>query len=447
MIERHYDDEALISILEANRDTSDAHLPSCTPCTKKANSFRTISSALRDHDVWDKRELRTDARPSTIATLRAFANRMVDEDTRADEILNELLAGPRESWMATLEQHPDWRNAGVVRKLIAAATRAIDTMPPDAVAMATLATDIAEHMDPASYPSDTVSRLRGAAWRERAYALFFTGNFAEADTAVAIAERHFASCVVNEYELGRLNIVRSLVLQSFERYDEAMAAAADSAQTFNRFEDVNRTASARLAEAHLLLMRGDYKQAQTLLFDIDAYLTGTPYVVTHALVLGNLGLCAGKLGDIKSCVQYYDFAIGIYTDLGVATEAVRCRWAVTGMLAENGHFAAAWDRLEPLTAELERLGMWSEAACNGLYVAELLLAADKYEKVEQLCRRSIEIFERSGIGYTSRALTALAYIQEAAKHRTASPQLVRSVREYIRKLPAQPNLLFAPPPP
>src|SRR5689334_11376704 len=114
MIERHYDDETLISLLESRRDATDTHLPSCPPCSGKLESFRTICSDLHDADVWDKREIRTEAVPTTIATLRAFADRMADEDTKAEAILAELLAGPRDSWMPRLEFHPEWRTTGVV---------------------------------------------------------------------------------------------------------------------------------------------------------------------------------------------------------------------------------------------------------------------------------------------------------------------------------------------
>src|SRR5688572_14424395 len=110
MIERHYDDEALISLLGSNRAGTDAHLPSCVPCSTKIDSFRTIAGALHDGDVWDQRELRTEAVPATIAALRAFADRMVDEDTRAETILAELLAGSRETWRPRLQEHPEWRH-------------------------------------------------------------------------------------------------------------------------------------------------------------------------------------------------------------------------------------------------------------------------------------------------------------------------------------------------
>ncbi|HUR83250.1 MAG TPA: hypothetical protein VM733_21005, partial [Thermoanaerobaculia bacterium] len=94
MVERHYDDESLIAMMEADQVRRDDHLPSCTVCNEKLQSFRTISTALHDNAIWDTREVRTDPNPSTIATLRAFADRMSAEDAAASQILPELLAGP-----------------------------------------------------------------------------------------------------------------------------------------------------------------------------------------------------------------------------------------------------------------------------------------------------------------------------------------------------------------
>jgi hypothetical protein len=95
---------------------------------------------------------------------------------------------------------------------------------------------------------------------------------------------------------------------------------------------------------------------------------------------------------------------------------------------------------------MEQLGMTSEAALAGLDVAELLLAQNRYEEVVEICRSTMQAFELAGLSYTSRALTALAYIREAACQRRADRTLVRYVRDYIRELPRQPNLLFAPAP-
>jgi hypothetical protein len=87
--------------------------------------------------------------------------------------------------------------------------------------------------------------------------------------------------------------------------------------------------------------------------------------------------------------------------------------------------------------------MTSEAAWNALELADLLLAESRFEEVDELCHAAMQSFERAGLSYSTRALTALGYIREAAQQRVANRVLVRKVREYIRELPAQPNLLFA----
>jgi len=446
MIERHYDDEALISLLSSNRAATDAHLPACPPCSAKVDSFRTIAGALRDGDVWYQRELRAEAVPATIATLRAFADRMVDEDTRAEAILGELLAGSRETWRVRLQERPEWWHAGVVRKLIVASERAIDTMPPDAVEMTVMATGIADQLEATTYPSDTVARLRGAAWLNHAYALYYTGSFSQAESAIATAERHFDLCVVNEYELGRLGIVRALVLREFERFDEAASAASASAEAFSRFEDTHRVVSARVAEAHLLFSRGDFQRAERLLLNAEREISATPHAHTHALVLGNLGYCVRKLGSVDEAVAYYEASAALFGDLGSVTEAARIRWNIAATLAEAGRFSDAQEWMTAILPEFERLGMSSEAAVISLDIAEILAIEERYDEVQVICRSAMEIFKRAGTAYTSRALTALAFMREAAAQRSVTPAQVQIVREYIRRLPAEPNLLFASPP-
>lgn len=446
MVERHYDDEALISLMETDRLHSDAHLPSCTSCSEKIETFRILADAMQDQDVWDTRPIRLDPVPETVATLRAFADRMAFEDTAAEGILAELLAGSREEWMPRLRAHPDWRTAGVVRGLIAATNRAIDTMPPDAVEMTALATDIADRLDPATHPSDTVYRLRGAAWRERGYAFFYTGDAAQALSAVQRAEAAFSRCVVGEYEGGRLGIVKALTLRLLERFNEAASIAADSASLFVQFADLSRVASARLVQVHLLFSNGDFASAEPILAELDRQLAQSPHAETHARVLINVGYCAWHLGKIDAGLAAYEVAGALFEALDIPTEAVRVRWNATLMLAEAGRLNDACTRLERLSQDMEQLGMLSEATLNALQIAELLLDQGRYADVEHLCRTASQRFERAGLGYTARALTALAYIREAARKRVATQVQVRSVREYIRQLPSRPNLLFAPPP-
>lgn len=443
MVERHYDDEALISLLEAGCDQSDGHLPSCTVCREKLDSFGMIADALHDGDVWDTRAVQLGPVPATITNLRAFADRMAAEDTAATAILTELLAGPREEWMPRLRQHPEWRTAGVVRGLIAATNRAIDTMPPDAVELTTLATEIADHLDVTTHPSDTVHRLRGAAWRERGYALFYTGDFAKAERAVERAERAFRTCGVADYEQARVGIVRALVMRPLERFQEATQAAASSSETFRRFGDMQRMASSQIAEVHMLAAQADYEQAIAILESLEARLRYADDADTHARVVANLGYCSWKAGRRGVAIGHYEVASALYDALGNRTEAARNRWNVAAILAEDGRASDALPRLRRVIVELQGLAMASETALASLDLADLLLADNRFDEVEALCRDAIRSFEHSGVAYTARALTALGYMHEAAMQRVATRPLVRHVRNYIRRLPSEPQLLFA----
>lgn len=439
--DRHYDDEALIALMEAKGEPSDPHLPGCENCSEKLESVRMIAEALKDETVWSESSLPV---PSTIASLRAAATRMEDEDAQAEVDVRELLAGTRDSWRGRLDAHPEYRTGGLVRKLIASSDHALDTMPVDALEITTLAATIADDLDLTSCSPGQLSQLRGSARRQRAYALFYTGNFADALIETDRADAHFASCAVDAYERARSGIVRAIVLRALERWTEGLEAARESVRVFAEFADLDRGASARLAEAHLLFSRRDFEQAVTLLHEQEALLQGSDHVETHARILMNLGYGYWQLGKIADSLNYYDAASEILVGIGIETEALRVRWGVATMLADGGYREEALGRLREIASEFERRGMASEAALAGLGIAELLIANQKFAEVDAICQRAMRSFEQAGMSYSARALTALAYMRETARNRSATPEIVRHVRDYIRRLPADEHLLFAP---
>ncbi|MEO8382678.1 MAG: tetratricopeptide repeat protein [Acidobacteriota bacterium] len=447
LVERHYEDEALIALMESDRVHTDPHLPSCSSCADKLESFRMIADALEEREVWDSRGLSEEPVHSTITALRSFADRMTFEDLQAEAILLELLAGPREEWMSRLRHRPEWRTAGVVRKLIDGIHAAIMTMPPDALEMTMLSTEIADHLDPTTFASDTVMRLRGSAWRDRAYALFYVGRFAESVSATERAELNFQACVIDEYDRARVSVVRALSLRAMEDLPTAMGEVRRSGDVFVTFGDLNRLASARIAESHLLFSRGDYEKARLLLEPLEVRLRSEDDAKTYATVLGNLGYCYSKLGRIEEALSRYEASAALHVELGIVTEVTRLRWAIATILAEAGRHDEALRRFRELQRTFTELSMTSEAALVSLDAAELLLVRQEFSAVEDICRAAMRSFETAGIPYTARALTALAFIQEAARAKTASPVLVKHVREYLRCLPRDGQLLFAPPPP
>jgi len=445
--EHHYDDESLIALLESGDDFSrDPHLTSCASCSEVATTLRQIAGALKEEDVWDPRELDETPCTETMSALRGYADEMSREDTFAAAHLQTLLAGPRDAWMSNLHAHPEYRTAGMVRSLIAATDHAIDTMPPDAVAIISLATEIADHLPASAYSTDTVAKLRGAAWRERAFALFYVGSYTEAEEAICASERHFSDCAVNEWDLGRADIVHALVNRGLDRDADAIVVARTAADRLRDFGDTQRYVSAVTIQAQMRMKAFDYAGALNLMLPVEQELSDRLSADAHARLLSNIAICQRGVGDVDGAIQSSRSAIFLFETLNVPTEVVRARANVTTLLREAGRIAEAVEELHAVRAGFERLAMAFDAAIVDLVLAEIYLSEGKYDEVESLCHQLIEYFKNAGVPSGPRAMTALAFAAEAAQQRSLTPELVHHVQRYIRSLPSQPMLLFAPPP-
>lgn len=445
MTERHYDDETLIALMESKGDGSDPHVPTCETCAEKLESVRMIAETLKDEAVWNESSFSETPVPATISALRAAASRMEDEDAQAESVVRELLAEPRHSWRAKLDAHPEHQTAGLVRKLIAASNHAIDTMPVEAVEITTLAVDIAETLQGPGLSEGRLAQLHGAARRERSYALYYTGRFAEALAEADRAHSLFAKCMVDDYERARVEIVRALAFRALEQFTSGLAAARGAVRVFTEFSDLEKVVSGALAEVQLLFSLRDFAKAEAILSEQEIRLRSSDHSQTHARVLGNLAYAHWQQGRVAEALSFYDASSEILKEIGVETEALRARWGVATMLAEAGHRDDALRRLRSIAAEFEERGMACEAALADMGIAELLLLEEKFAEVEEICRGAMRSFELAGVSYSAKALTALAYLREATEARIVTPKLVRQVREYIRRLPSEENLLFAPP--
>src|SRR5437764_10933818 len=148
MIEQHYDEEVLAEFLAEPADavSRDTHLATCGLCLHTLDSLRTTARVLTEPAVWDKTPISTAPRPETLAFLRGMQKSMLGEDAQASIWIKQLLAGPRETWARRLEEHPEWRTAGMVRALLRAGDEVLAMSPLDSLAMTGLATLIADGM-------------------------------------------------------------------------------------------------------------------------------------------------------------------------------------------------------------------------------------------------------------------------------------------------------------
>ncbi|HKO57819.1 MAG TPA: hypothetical protein VJ276_18265 [Thermoanaerobaculia bacterium] len=441
-MERHYDDAALIYLMESGRP-DDPHVVSCRQCADSLASYRAIREVLGEEAVWDLRELNDDPVPQTIATLRAFATDMAREDAEADAILARLLAGSRESWLPRLAQHPQWRTAGVVRRLIAATDRALDTMPPDAVEITALATEIADHLEPAMYPSETVLKLRGAAWRERGYALYYVGRLQQASDAISRSEREFHQTTVDAYDLARTQLVRARICRMVDATSDALMLSRSSKVTFGAFGDAKKQNVARETEAMVLYKGGDVRGAARIWHEVERSLPPDE-LHTRGMLLQNLGHAYRELGDFAAAQHHFELAAEVFDVLGVVPNTLRAQWHVAKMLRTRGEHVKAAQSLSSLRDRFAALEMSAEVASVSLDLAETYLLLQRNEEVRSLCQDVSRWLETEKLSDSRDGLTAVAYLQEASAA-DAEAAAVHQMRRLVRAVPKE-RFLFLPPP-
>lgn len=441
-MERHYDEESLIALLHAGEEASrDPHLVSCQSCSDMLDSYRAISEILGDGAVWDLSEKpNEEAMAKGAASLRAIATTMESEDQQAIPLVEELLTSPRQWWIAKVTRDERFHTAGAARRLIEVSELKIDTMPPDALELAAAAIAVTEKLG----ETDHALSLRGAAYRQHAYSLFIVGDFSRALESVERAQKIYERCFVSEYGLARLDIVRALVYRALERFSEALMLARRSASVFRTFGDVRRLASAMMSEGYLLMQQHNYRDALPIFVEVEEKYSSD--LDTRMRAVHNKALCQKALGRVADALRSYQFAAELCDELGAVTDGTLIKYNVATLLAAEGKQAEGRRRMRELRAEFERLGMLHHAVEAGLDLAEFAVLESNFTEVEELCRVAIRQFETAGVPHSSEALTALTFLREAAEQRRATQEIVWHVRTYIKRLPDEPALLFAPAP-
>jgi tetratricopeptide (TPR) repeat protein len=443
IVEQHYDEEVIITLLEEAEQAAarDSHVPACPSCADTLDSFRTLTSSLSDGSVWDERELSDKPAPQTFAALRSFATNKALEDAAAAPRVKKLLAASAEERVNLLRQHPEWRTAGLVRKLLAAVDEVNFSAPKDAEEITALAADVAELLDVAKYPTDLVMTLRATAWRERAFALYSIGSYRESLSALDQVTERLAAVKVAEFDRARADVVRSYVLRDLEHLEESIALARSASIVFVRWSDQKRYAAAENAQAGSLFVARRFDESADIHVRI-AQMTGVDDT-TRASALNNAANCYRELGRFEDAKSLFVQALEEFERLGLSTFRARTRWSLAKIFVQERRYDQALALLTELRQDFREFGMPQDVALVSIDMAEALLVQERPAEVAELCREAMEYFRHAGLAYTEGALTALAFLREAADRRTLTLMAVKNVRAFFEVLPKQPNLLFA----
>ncbi|HEX3581728.1 MAG TPA: tetratricopeptide repeat protein [Thermoanaerobaculia bacterium] len=416
----------------------EAHLAGCPPCSANLAFIHWVDAGLRDPEVWEI----ADRDASHIrAAIRDAAAQVAAEDDEAERLLHELIAIPGRLAFSNLGARRRYHTAGVVRRLLRAADVACDSAPLDALTFADSAIAVSERLT--GYPPSVVHDLRANAWKERANALTTLGQYDAALDALDHAEREFDRAP--GIPLGRAVVqhARAIVYAHRGDFNRAGKVASETIAAYAQLGQTDRYMRARHLMANLLFTQGDIRGASAIYEELLAWGEAEGDLHWVARASNTLGRCALELGNTSAAVQSFHKSIAAFRELGMSAEVLRPEWGMALVVLASDQPAEALRRLDRVRAAFHTRSMLTDEALVSLDMMDALHALARDSEIVALATQIIQTFTRAGM--LTSALTAFAYLKEAATRGAVTPRLTKHVRDFLSDLERQPALLFCPP--
>jgi len=414
------------------------HLRACEECRRTLERIEQFDESLADGDAWREDSERLDE------LLRSAAE-VAEEDREARELLAEFEEAPAARFVwADLPSNPDYRSGGVVRALCQRVREMCDRDPRYALELAEAAVAISARLSDEEYPRLALHEWRGEAWKQKASALFSLGRFKETMSAVDNAEADYNQ--LPHAGVGHVAVlyIRASVLYEQEDYESAARLLDRSAAMALHLAEIDRYMAALHMRASIHFWRYEFIEAAALYAFILSF--GEKHdkpiwVARENLTLGN---CYIELERLTEARRNLETALQQFTALRFDAEVVRTQWAIARLAFAEGTEGQAIHALRRCVTELTRFQMLTDAAIAAVHLAEMLHTTGRDRDILQLLNGVVQTFTQAG--KLTGALSALAYLKEAAVSGRLTKALTTHIGRYLSRVDRQPVLLFEPPP-
>jgi tetratricopeptide (TPR) repeat protein len=438
------------AVTERRRAEIEGHLATCAEC-QEAHDFFAIyddnsgdeladpfGHELREADTWE-----LVAGSETYDALTEYSARVAREDRDAEIVLEPFLENPITAAWTTLVSKRRFLTGGVVRKLNAAAHSICESKPRVALTFADAAIAVAEALRDDLYPAGAVYQLRGTAWKERANAQMLLGQFPQAHGSLDRAERAYGNTPHSGLGLSIADLVRAGVFYAQLLPDEAMATAERAERGFAHAGDGKRLMDAAFLRASIMFESGNANGALPIFQRIIEH--GQNTQSTHLIALGAYaaGNCEVDRGNLAQAISLFHRAVIIFREFGPERERLLTEWGIARVVFHSGKLDEAIPRLRDVATEFEKRGMITYAAYVGLDISDGLLVLQRFRDIVVLAQHLFSVFTNAGM--LTGALSAIAYLKEAAAAKRLTKQDVDAVRHFLRRVEMQPSLQFVRP--
>jgi tetratricopeptide (TPR) repeat protein len=381
---------------------------------------------------------------STFAATSAYASQCAAEDAEADELLKDYFEKPREAASLKVRNQRKFHTGGVVRRLNAKAHQLYPNNALEALIFADLAQTVADLLPDDLYPNNAVYELRGTAWKERANALVRLAEFDDALDALRQAEEAYGQLTSSGKGLAAVELVRAAVHYERGELQEAAVHVDLAEDGYSRLGLERERMKAVHLRASIKLESLESKESSATYQRVIDF--GEKVCDPEWIAKGSYGRANAELdqGNITDASALFMKALVIFQETGPAESRIETEWGLARVVLHGGKASDAARRLRDVIAEFEQIGRVTNVALAGIDLCEALLVLERWEEIVKVATHAFRVLKKAG--NETGALTALAYLKEAAAKHQLTPATLKFVREYLRRVEREPDLVFAPPP-
>ena len=394
-------------------------------------------------DAWEaeKQAAAADRFHDRIPGLLANRLQLIEsEEENAREELRGLLAiEPAKRITRIVRSRNRYRNAALVRLLLAEARRAAHSDPQQAYHFADLGFHVADRLT----GSDMAQGLVPLALAEMANALRIK---AESQGARELFARSRAltqlSRVSDPSIIARIDHLEAVFHLNLRRFPEAENLLERAKVLYGL---VGASAAIARVEISLCLLFLDSDQPERALQTVRGVLKRPSVREDQKLFLGariNLARALYETGDLRAARKVLDQDEQRQALVGEPLANLRYGWIRGRIATAERDFAAAKEHFEKVRDEFISAGVGYDAALVSLDLALACLRLGKPEVVKQLTEEMLPIFASQDIH--REALAALRLFQEAVQHEILTEALVRDLKAYLQGARYQPEVRFRP---
>jgi tetratricopeptide (TPR) repeat protein len=394
------------------------HLADCQPCRQR------FSENVLPFDAARRRE---GAREFAAAAARIERER----ESAADIVERQLQRTPIGEW-PSLAESPALRNNAALEQMSEIVRKRIERKPVEALAIANVATSIAESLPANSYPPAVMAQIRSTALRDRANALRYLGRLDEAYDSIETAEARLDEFPGAAHDRAIVWFVKAMILGQMDLFEEAERVITSASVVFADVNDLSRFFQAGLVYGNLLGRQKRFEEAQRVFRDLLNVAATSGDDETQARLYNNLGHCAIYLEDYGRANIHFSESIARFTDLGLRAEVPRTNLGAALVLIGKGQIDSGLTRLEDARHAFIALSMMGEAGLCALRIIEVLI--DRGDTAQARALTGIVIDEFEAAGLDTRAVQAVASLQSSIDADGATGEAVRTVHEFVQGL-------------